>query len=138
MSFWDEVYALREQGAIPRVWTRDSLRSHLLGPYTPNSISTIPSNQSIARDGKQLGNYVKNGREPKAWRVGPGEFQLVTDPDDDTATQDAERRRAQAYAQLARAKAAGSPYPLRGLPIKYERPYDPVYPVHLDEPKTAE
>ncbi len=94
MSFWDEVYSLRKQGAIPRVWTRDSLRPHLLGPYTPNSISAIPSNQSMARDGKQIGNYVKNGREPKAWRAGPGEFQLVIDPDDDAATQDAERRRA--------------------------------------------
>ena len=112
MSFWDEVYSLRKQGAIPRVWTRDSLRPHLLGPYTPNSISAIPSNQSMARDGKQIGNYVKNGREPKAWRAGPGEFQLVIDPDDDAATQDAECRRARAYAQVARAKAAGSPYPL--------------------------
>ena len=126
MSFWDEVYSLRKQGAIPRVWTRDSLRPHLLGPYTPNSINTIPSNRSLARDGKQVGNYVKNGQEPKAWRVGPGEFQLVIDPDDDAATQDAERRRARAYAQIARAKAAGSPYPLLGLPFKYDRPFDPV------------
>ena len=126
MSFWDEVYALREQGAIPRVWTRNSLRPHLLGPYTPNSINTIPSNQSMARDGTQPGNYVKNGREPKAWRVGPGEFQLVIDPDDDKATQDAELRRARAYSQVARAKAAGSPYPLQGLPLKYERPFDPA------------
>ena len=138
MGFWDEVYSLRKQGAIPRVWTRESLRPYLLGPYTPNSINAIPSNRSIARDGKQMGNYVKNGQEPKAWRIGPGEFQLVTDPDDDMATQDAERRRARAYAQIARAKAAGSPYPLRGLPIKYERPYDPVYPVHLYEPQTAQ
>ena len=126
MSFWDEVYTLRDLGKIPRVWTRDSLRPYLMGPYTPNSINTIPSNRSIARDGKQVGNYVKNGQEPKAWRVGPGEFQLVIDPDDDPATQDAERRRAQAYAQIARAKAAGSPYPLQGLPLKYDRPFDPV------------
>lgn len=126
MSFWDEVYSLRKQGAIPRVWTRDSLRPHLLGPYTPNSISAIPSNESMARDGKQVGNYVKNGREPKAWRTGPGEFQLVIDPDDDAATQDAERRRARAYAQIARAKAAGNPYPLLGLSLKYDRPFDPV------------
>ena len=133
MSFWDEVYSLRKQGAIPRVWTRDSLRPHLLGPHTPNSINTIPSNRSITRDGKQVGNYVKNGQEPKAWRIGPGEFQLITDPDDDPVTQDSERRRARAYAQIARAKAAGNPYPLRGLLLKYDRPFDPVYP-EFEEP----
>jgi hypothetical protein len=126
MSFWDEDYSLRKTGAIPRVWTRDNLRLHLLRPYVPNSINTIPSNGSMGRDGKQIGNYVKNGQEAKAWRVGSGEFQLVVDPDDDAATQDAERRRALAYAQIARAKATGSPYPLRGLPLKYERPFDPV------------
>ena len=126
MSFWDEIYELRKQGLIPRVWTGDDLRPYLLGPYTPNSVNTIPSNRSIARDGKQIGNYVKNGQEPKAWRVGAGEFQLVIDPDDDEATRDAERRRARAYARIARAKAAGSPYPLQGLPLKYERPFDPV------------
>ena len=126
MGFWDEIYTLRKQGEIPRVWTRECLRPYLMGPYTPNSINTIPSNGSMARDGKQVGNYVKNGQEAKAWRVGPGEFQLVVDPDDDAATQDAERRRARAYAQIARAKAAGNPYPLQGLPLKYDRPFDPV------------
>lgn len=126
MSFWDDVYTLRQQGLIPPVWTRDDLRPHMMGPYTPNSINTIPSNASLSRDGKQLGNYVKNGREPQAWRVGPAVFRLVIDPDDDTATQDAERRRAQAYAHIGRAKAAGNPYPLQGLPLKYDRPFDPV------------
>ena len=126
MSFWDDVYKLRKQGLIPRVWTQESLRPYLLGPYTPGSISAIPSNGSMARDGKQIGNYVKNGQDAMAWRVGPGEFQLVIDPDDDSAAQDAERRRAQAYAQVARAKAAGNPYPLQGLPLKYDRPFDPV------------
>ena len=126
MGFWDDVYALRKRGVIPRVWTQDCLRPHLMGPYTPNSIHTIPSNGSMTRNGKQLGNHVKNGQEPRAWRVGPDEFQLIIDPEDDAATQDSERRRARAYAQIGRAKAAGSPYPLRGLPLKYERPFDPV------------
>lgn len=137
MSFWDDIYSLRKQGMIPRVWTRDCLRPLLLGPYTPNSINTIPSNGSMTRDGKQIGHYVKNGQEAKAWRVGPGEFRLVVDPDDDGEVQDAERRRARAYAQIARAKAAGSPYPLRGLPLKYEHPYDPVYPIGLEETETV-
>ena len=126
MSFWDEIYELRQQGSIPKVWTRRDLSPYLHGPYAENTIETVPSNQSMARDGTQPGNYIKRGQEPKAWRVGRGEFQLVIDPDDDETTQDAERRRAQAYAQVARAKAAGSPYPLQGLPLKYERPFDPV------------
>ena len=127
MSFWDEVYKLREQGQIPRVWTRKCLRPHLLGPYTPNSINTIPSNQSITKDGKEIGNYVKHGLYPKAWRVGHGEFQLVVDPDDDAATQGKELRRAQAYAHVAREIAKGNPYPLRGLPLRYDRPFDSVW-----------
>ena len=126
MSFWDYVYSLREREAIPRIWTRDHLRPHLVGPYTPNSINTIPSNGSLSPDGKQLGNYVKNGQDPKAWRVGPGEFQLIEDPDDDAADQDEQRRRAQVYAQLGRAKAAGNRYPLLGLPLRYDRPFEPV------------
>ncbi len=126
MSFWDDVYELRKRGAIPKVWTQDCLRPHLMGPYTPSSINALPSNRSMTRDGKQLGNYVKNGQEPKAWRVGSGEFQLIIDPEDDAATQDSEWRRARAYAQIGRAKAAGSPYPLLGIPYKYDRPFDPV------------
>ena len=126
MSFWDEVYKLREQGLIPRVWTRECLRPHLLGPYTPNSINTIPSNQSITRDGKEIGKYVKHGRDPKAWRVGRGEFQLVVDPDDDEATRETERLRAKAYSMLARNLLSGSPYPLRGIPLKYDHPFEGI------------
>ena len=126
MSFWEEVYALREQGMVPKVWTRACLRPHLQGKYKPNSIATIPSNGSITRDGKQIGNYVKRGQDAKAWRVGTAEFQLVVDPDDDKETQDAEQKRALACAHIGRAKAAGNPYPMQGLPLKYERPFDPV------------
>ena len=126
MSFWDDIYELRKQDSIPRVWTRTDLLPYLQGPYAEKTIKTVPSNQSIERDGTQPGNYVKRGLEPKAWRIARGEFQLVVDPDDDKATQDAERRRAQAYAQVARAIAAGDPYPLRGLPLRYDRPFDPV------------
>lgn len=126
MSFWDEIYELRKQGSIPKVWVRGDLLPHLQGTYADNTIKTVPSNQSMARNGKQPGNYIKRGQEPKAWRVAPGEFQLVVDPDDDKATQDAERQRAESYAHVARAIAAGDPYPLRGLPLKYDRPFDPV------------
>ena len=97
MGFWDDICSLRKQGTIPRVWTRDCLCPYLLGPYTTNSINTIPSNGSMTRDGKQIGNYVKNGQEARAWRVGPGEFQLVVDPDDNGEAQDTERRRARMH-----------------------------------------
>ena len=126
MNFWDEIYMLREQGMVPKVWTRACLRPHLQGKYMPNSISTIPSNGSMTRDGKEMGNYVKRGQDAKAWRVGTGEFQLVIDPDDDKEIQDAEHKRTLAYAHIERAKAAGNPYPLQGLPLKYDRPFDPV------------
>ena len=52
-----------------------------------------------------MGNYVKRGQDAKAWRVGTGEFQLVIDPDDDKETQDAEHKRALAYAQIERRKS---------------------------------
>jgi hypothetical protein len=130
MSFWDEVYKLREQGLIPRVWTRDCLRPHLQGKYLPNSITTIPSNGSMTWDGKKFGNYIKRGQDPRAWRVGSGEFQLIVDPSGDASVQDEERQRAKAYAHIARAVEAGDPYPLRGLPYRYDRPFDSVWCCH--------
>ena len=135
MSFWDDIYNLREQGLIPPVWTRADIRPHLLGAYTPNSISAIPSNASMTRDGKAIGDYVKHGRGAQAWRIGPGEFRLVTDPADDLPTQDAERRRAKAYAHLARAIAAGNPEPLAGTPYSYDQPFDSLYCDHAGAPE---
>ena len=61
MNFWDEIYMLREQGMVPKVWTRACLRPHLQGKYMPNSISTIPSNGSMTRDGK------RNGQLRQTW-----------------------------------------------------------------------
>ena len=126
MDFWADVFQLRKQGQLPRTWKTVDLRPHLRERYAENTIERAPYNSSIARDGKGIGNFVKRGRLPKAWRVGRGEFQLVVDPDDDKVTQDAERRRAESYARVARAIAAGDPYPLRGLPLRYDRPFDPV------------
>jgi hypothetical protein len=126
MDFWADVFQLRKQGQISRTWKTADLRPHLQKRYSENTIERDPYNSSIARDGKAIGNFVKRGWLPKAWRVGRGEFQLVVDPDDDATTQDVERGRAQAYAHVARAIAAGDPYPLRGLPLKYDRPFDPV------------
>ena len=134
MSFWGDIYTLREQNLIPPVWTRADLKRHLLGAYTLNTVMTVPSNSSMTRDGKQLGDYVKRGRPARAWRVSRAKFRLIADPDDDAATQESEQRRAKAYAHVARAKAAGSLYPLRGIGSEYIRPFDPVSPYDEVEP----
>ena len=90
MSFWDDIYKLRERGLIPPVWTRADIRPHLRGAYMPNSISTIPSNASMTQDGKEIGNYVKRGQDAQAWRIGRGKFRLIVDPADAATTWDAE------------------------------------------------
>lgn len=79
-SFWESVYELRESRQIPYVWTRADLKRHLQGKFASGSISAIPSNASMTRDGKEKGNYVRRGQPAKAWRVRRGEFQLVNDP----------------------------------------------------------
>ena len=92
-TFWDCVYELREKDLIPRTWKRENLRKYMERPkgmFAHNAITTIPSNQSMTKDADKVGNYVNNGQEPKAWRVGRGEFQLIIDPDDNVATQQAE------------------------------------------------
>lgn len=135
MSFWDDIYRLREQGLIPPVWTRADIRPHLLGAYTPNTIGTVPSNASMTRDGKQIGDYVKHGRDAQAWRVGPGKFRLIVDPADASSRRNAERLRAKAYAHLARAIATGNPEPLVGTPYSYDRPFDSLWCDHGGAPE---
>ena len=102
MSFWDSIYALREQNLIPPIWTRADIKPHLLGAYAPNTVNSLPSNASMTQDGKAIGDYVKRGSAAQAWRVGYGKFRLVADPADDLPTQEAERRRAKAYVHAAR------------------------------------
>lgn len=83
LNFWESVYKLRANRQIPFVWTRADLKQHLSGKFASGSISTIPSNASMTRDGKEKGDYVRRGQRPKAWRVGRGKFQLINDPYDD-------------------------------------------------------
>ena len=126
MGFWDDIYELREQGRLPRIWKPADLRPYLIGPYAEKTIGRNPPNSSITRDGKIIGNFVKRGRRPKAWRMGDGKYQLIVDPGDDAVTQDAERQRVESYGHIARAIAAGDLHPLRAQPLKYDRPFDPV------------
>ena len=106
MSFWDDVYELRERGLIPRVWKRSDLTPHLLKPkgaYAKGSINTIPSNASISQVHIEIGDYIKKNQLPKAWRLGDGKYQLVEDPEDDEATQKEQRERASLRAGELRA-----------------------------------
>ncbi len=110
LSFWDHVYNLRERGLIPRIWKAAHLRAFLQEPagpsYSPNTINVNPSNSSISAEGDAIGDFVKRGAAPKAWRVGRGQYQLVADPEDDERTQGAEVERAVAKADAVRASRA--------------------------------
>ncbi len=91
MSFWDSIYELCNQDIIPNEWKRKHLREYLENPkgrFAHSSITTIPSNQSMNKDGSEIGDYIKKGQTPKAWRVSPkGTFRLIMDPSDDEVTQ---------------------------------------------------
>ena len=102
MGFWEHVYELRRKGLIPREWRRAHLRRHLekpQGPFQRTTITTVPSNLSLTKDGSAVGDSVRRRQSPRAWRVGVGVFQLIVDPDDDKETQDAEIARARHLAE---------------------------------------
>ena len=107
LTSWEHIYRAREEGRIPRVWKRGHLREHLqepAGPFSPNTINTIPSNYYITNTGSEMGNSVLKGYDPKVWLVGRGQYQLISDPDDDAATQEAEMRRAKSRAAELRSR----------------------------------
>ena len=124
MSFWEDVYELREKGLIPRVWKRSDLTPLLQKPngsYAEGSINTIPSNASISLEHIGMGNYVKNRQLPKAWRVGTprsGQYQLVEDPEDDAATQKEQREKAVSRAKELRAMSGQEIREPSSLPSK--------------------
>src|ERR1700693_2683569 len=83
-GFWTVVRRLRRELRIPRQWKRQDIRDALVGAgYSNASVDTIPSNQSVSRDGRIQGNYVKNGLPPKAYRVGPATFELIDEAGSD-------------------------------------------------------
>jgi hypothetical protein len=80
-TFWETVRELRQARQIPRVWTRADIRPYLEASFTQSTINTVPSNQSMTRDGSEMGNYVMNGVAAMAWRVARGQFELIDDPE---------------------------------------------------------
>jgi hypothetical protein len=68
---------------IPRQWRYADIRPHLQERFALSSIRTIPSNQSISKNGKVKGDYVlRRGREAQAFRLGDGLYELIEDPAD--------------------------------------------------------
>ncbi|MDE2765149.1 MAG: hypothetical protein OXI25_01790 [Chloroflexota bacterium] len=102
-EFWQRIYALREQGLIPREWKTGDIREHLIEAFKPSTINVRPFNASVSMTGGGIGSFVKDGGAPQAWRVGRGLFRLVADPDDDAATQAAETDRGARRAEELRA-----------------------------------
>ncbi|MBI3662360.1 MAG: bifunctional DNA-formamidopyrimidine glycosylase/DNA-(apurinic or apyrimidinic site) lyase [Acidobacteria bacterium] len=80
MTFWQAIRDLRRRGKIARQWRASDLMPHLSETFSPRTIRTVPANQSVSRDGKVKGDYVKRGREAQAFRVGDGLYELIDDP----------------------------------------------------------
>jgi hypothetical protein len=80
VTFWESVRNLRKGGRIPLQWCVADILPHLKRQFRPNTIRTVPANQSISRDGKESGNYVLRGAKPKAFRLGDGMYELIDDP----------------------------------------------------------
>ena len=95
-TFFEHVHVLREHRVLPRIWKRGHLRDlqKPAGPFSRNTINTIPSNYYITKTGSEMGHSVRMGDDPKVWLVGRGQYELIADPDDDAATQEAATRRA--------------------------------------------
>lgn len=110
-TFWECVYDARFEGLIPRAWrTREliELLTPPVGRFSPNTVNVLPYNGSIARIGNGIGDLVKRGGEPKAWRVGRGRFQLVVDPDDDIDEQNRQRESAKSRVKRVNARVRRS------------------------------
>ena len=107
-TFWECIYDARLEGRIPRIWRTRELIEVLTPPagrFSPNTVSVLPYNGSLSEGGNGIGDYVKRGVEPKAWRVGRGRFQLIVDPDDDADQQSTQRELARMRAVELREQA---------------------------------
>ena len=101
-TFWEHVEDLRRRSLIARTWKIGHLIEHLEGSFKANTINVLPYNSSVSRDGAGIGDYVKKGVAPRAWRVGRGQFQLIVDPEDDAPTRSSQRSQAMKRAERLR------------------------------------
>ena len=101
-TFWEHVEDLRRRSLIARTWKIGHLIEHLDGSFKANTINVLPYNSSVSRDGAGIGDYVKRGVAPRAWRVGRGQFQLIADPEDDAPTRASQKSRAMKRAEQLR------------------------------------
>lgn len=81
-TFWEQVRDLRQRGLIDRVWKTGDLAEQLRGSFKINYITVAPGNCYIDQRKRRIGDYVKRGQDPKVWRVGRGDFELIGDPED--------------------------------------------------------
>ncbi|MCY4651647.1 MAG: hypothetical protein OXC95_00615 [Dehalococcoidia bacterium] len=109
MTFWDDVYELREKGEICRVWKSSELMPLLESKHKISGIRSNPSNYSVTRSGYLDGGFnVKDRYDPWVWRH-PGKplkYELIRDPGDDAATQDREVKLSLERADALRSLAA--------------------------------
>lgn len=141
MKLADDIIHLRHKNLIGREWNRKNIKEKLASigrKHPPNTINTVPSNFSVAKEGKGIGNTVKNGTDPKFWRVGPGLFELVEDPDDDIESQAESRRQANARAEELRqpkkhaaTKRSQNASTARSSSVARPKP-EPISPVTID------
>ncbi len=129
LTSWECIYRAREEGRIPRVWKRGHLREHLqepAGPFSRNTVNAIPSNHYITNTGSEMGYSVRMGDDPRVWMVGRGQYQLIRDPDDDAATQEAEAKRAAKLAdELRWGNGSGGEQPRESSSPDPDRPAHP-------------
>lgn len=142
MGFWEDIYDLRQAGVLPKVWKWEHVNECLSERYPDEDLAIYSNKASLTREGAVVaGDYMKNGAEPWAWRLGIGSFTLIEDPEDDDATRAEERSLARArceridrfsdpgdLSELADSLSSDAYWAnLRGKPYTYIRPLDGVF-----------
>jgi len=76
-GFFEQIVRLRKNNKILREWKIQDIRPFLKDGFRDNTIGVYPYNCSISIDGKIKGDYVKNGQDPKFYRIKKGTFMLI-------------------------------------------------------------
>jgi hypothetical protein len=135
MSFWNDILELRRQELIPRQWRREHIIPYLEGKYRPNTIWTVPSNQSVSKDGRIRGNYVQRGMAPKAYRIAPGLFELIdelTQRPEPSGRESVKRRRRRSHSPSSKVVSSAKSRNIR-LPGEIVQEYGLSGPLVLEK-----